>query len=156
MVVFPVSRGVSNRSFGASLDALLDRQANRVAGDSQARQPQPQVPQMDVSESDSAYTIVLNAPGVTREELKVSVQGRRVEVSAAATTPSAPAASAETEPAESQRLLYSERAVPRYARTIVLPAEVDQASSQAKLENGVLTLKLAKRVPTGATQLSIN
>ena len=47
------------------------------------------------------------------------------------------------------------RALPRasaaaYARTVVLPAEVDQAQSQAKFENGVLTLTLAKKVPAGA------
>jgi len=41
------------------------------------------------------------------------------------------------------------------ARTVVLPAEVDQAQSQAKFENGVLTLTLAKKVPAGATQPSI-
>jgi len=43
----------------------------------------------------------------------------------------------------------------RYARTVSLPAEVDQTASQAKFENGVLTLTLAKKVPAGATQLKI-
>ena len=44
----------------------------------------------------------------------------------------------------------------RYARTVSLPAEVDQAASQAKFDNGVLILKLAKKVATGATQISIS
>ena len=42
------------------------------------------------------------------------------------------------------------------ARTVSLPAEVDQSASQAKFENGVLTLTLVKKVATGATQLAIN
>ena len=42
-----------------------------------------------------------------------------------------------------------------FARTVSLPAEVDQHASQAKFENGVLTLVLAKKVATGATQLQI-
>ena len=42
-----------------------------------------------------------------------------------------------------------------YARTVSLPAEVDQQASQARFENGVLTLVLAKKVATGATQLQI-
>jgi HSP20 family protein len=159
MVVFPVARRVSsplfNRSFGASLDALLDRRFSRDASE-----VAPLVPQMDVSESDTAYTIVLNAPGVTREQLKVSVQGRRVSIDANAVAQTeAPAAEAPAQAADSvpaQRLIYSERAAARYSRTIALPVEVDQASSQAKLENGVLTLTLTKKVPTGATQLSIN
>ena len=54
-----------------------------------------------------------------------------------------------------ERVLYRERSAAAYARTVVLPAEVDQAQSQAKFENGVLTLTLAKKVPAGATQLSI-
>ena len=60
----------------------------------------------------------------------------------------------QAKPAE--RVLYHERGVPLYERTIVLPAEVDQATSQAKVENGVLTLTLAKKVPTGALQISIS
>ena len=52
-------------------------------------------------------------------------------------------------------MLYRERSTAAYARTVVLPAEVDQAQSQARFENGVLTLTLAKKVPAGATQLSI-
>ena len=60
---------------------------------------------------------------------------------------------ADAKPAE--RVLYRERPTAAYARTVVLPAEVDQAQSQAKFENGVLTLTLAKKVPAGATQLSI-
>jgi HSP20 family protein len=52
-------------------------------------------------------------------------------------------------------VLYRERSTAAYARTLVLPAEVDQTQSEAKFENRVLTLTLAKKVPAGATQLSI-
>jgi len=38
-----------------------------------------------------------------------------------------------------------------------LPQDIDVAASEAKLENGVLTLKLGKLVPVSqATQLQIN
>jgi HSP20 family protein len=38
-----------------------------------------------------------------------------------------------------------------------LPLDIDVAASDAKLENGVLTLKLGKRVPVSqAAQLQIN
>ena len=46
-------------------------------------------------------------------------------------------------------MLYRERGAAQYARTVSLPAEVDPAASQAKVENGVLTLTLAKKVATG-------
>jgi HSP20 family protein len=152
MVVIPISHSVAtplfSRSVGASLDALLGNGIRYARADSRSRRDQPQVPQMDVLESDTAYTVILNAPGVAREELKVSVQGRRVEIEAQSAAPAALP--------EGQRSVYSERPSARYARTIALPAEVDSASSQAKLENGVLTLTLNKKVATGATQLAIN
>ena len=115
---------------------------------------------MDVAESDAAYTIVFDVPGTTREQLKVSVEGKRVVLStvAASEAAAAPAEGAEAPVADTkltERVLYRERSAAAYARTVVLPAEVDQAQSQAKFENGVLTLTLAKKVPAGATQLSI-
>jgi HSP20 family protein len=107
-------------------------------------------PALDVSETDTAYSVAFDVPGVTREQLKVSVEGRRVSVETVAEA--APAATDTAAP----RVLYRERNTARYARTVSLPAEVDQSSSSAKFENGVLTLTLAKKVPTGATQLSIS
>ncbi len=103
---------------------------------------------MDVTESDTAYTVVLDVPGVAKAQLKVSVEGRRVSVE---TTDAVP-----VEGQDAQRVLYRERTAARYARTVSLPAEVDQAASQATFENGVLTLTLTKKVPTGATQISIS
>ena len=80
---------------------------------------------------------------------KVLVEGRRVSIE----TVDLPKAEA---PKDAARSLYRERSTARYARTVSLPAEVDQTASQAKFENGVLTLTLAKNVAAGATQLNIN
>jgi len=114
-----------------------------------------------VSETDSHYTLQLDVPGVTREQLKVTVEGRRValetvDAPVAAAPDAAPANAVPAPAAPAVRELYRERSTARYARTVSLPAEVDQAASQAKFDNGVLTLTLAKRVPTGATQISIS
>ena len=103
---------------------------------------------MDVTENDTAYTVVLDVPGVSKAQLKVSVEGRRVSIDTADAAP--------VEGQDTQRVLYRERTTAHYARTVSLPAEVDQAASQATFENGVLTLTLTKKVPSGATQLSIN
>ena len=109
---------------------------------------QARVPALDVVESDSAYTLTLDLPGLSKEQLKITAQGRRVSIEAGE------ARAAETR--DGERVLYRERASAHYARTVSLPAEVDQAASSAKFENGVLTLVLAKRVPTGATQIAVS
>jgi HSP20 family protein len=107
----------------------------------------------------ASYTIVLDVPGSTRDQLKVSVEGRRVTLTTAAASETPVQSQGEGQPAvdakPATRVLYRERSASVYSRTIVLPTEVDQAASQAKFENGVLTLTLAKKVPAGATQLSI-
>ena len=166
MFVLPVSRthALARRdarvsAFHGLVDRLFDESYDRYL--SGAAEGTARTPAMDVSESDTAYTLAFDVPGAAREQLKVSVEGRRVVLSTvAAVAPEAPAAvegeaapQADAQPAV--RTLYRERAAARYARTVSLPAEVDQAASQAKFENGVLTLVLAKKVPAGATELSI-
>ncbi len=166
MFVLPLSRPASlvrrsavSPAFDSALDRLFDESFDRYFGGSTAG-AKTRTPSMDVAESDAAYTLVFDVPGTTREQLKVSVEGKRVVLSTVAASEAAAAPAegtqapvADAKPAE--RVLYRERPTAIYARTVVLPAEVDQAQSQAKFENGVLTLTLAKKVPAGATQLSI-
>ena len=150
MFVLPLAR-TSHRAvapqFSRFIDRLFDESFERVSSPTPSR-----TPALDVSETDAGYTVAFDVPGVTREQLKVSVDGRRVSVE----TVDATSASASSPESAAPRVLYRERSSTRYARTVSLPAEVDQASSTAKFENGVLTLTLLKKVPTGATQISIN
>ena len=164
MFVLPLSRPASlvrrtavAPAFGSAIDRLFDESFDRFFGGSTAG-TDTRTPSMDVSESDAAYTIVFDVPGTTREQLKVSVEGKRVVLSTTASEAAVPAEGTQSPVAEAKpadRVLYRERSTAAYARTVVLPAEVDQAQSQARFENGVLTLTLAKKVPAGATQLSI-
>lgn len=141
MFVFPTAtRRVAPVALSRAIDHLFNE---RALAD------EPRVPALDVTESDTAYTLSFDLPGLSKEQLKVTVQGRRVSIE---TTTAAAAKEAK----EGERVIYRERSAAQYARTVSLPAEVDQSTSTAKFENGVLTLTLAKRVPTGATQISIN
>lgn len=106
-------------------------------------------PRLDVLETDGAYSVALDMPGVAREQLDVSVVGRRIEVS---TRPAA--APADTAPAG--RVLYRERATAPYARSLVLPEEVDPAQTQARLDNGVLTLTLPKRSAAASARIQVS
>ena len=147
MFVLPLARPVHRSAmpqFDRFIDRLFDESVERTTS---------RTPALDVSETDAGYIVTFEVPGVTREQLKVSVEGRRLSietVDVAAATVAGQAKDA------APRVLYRERSTARYARTVSLPAEVDQASSTAKFENGVLTLTLAKKVPTGAIQININ
>ena len=169
MFVLPVSRA-SSRSlaphFSRAVDRLFDESFDRYVGGS-VPGGAVRTPALDVSETDTTYTVALDVPGVAREQLRVTVEGRRVDIETVEPTPPEAAEGALAEAAQAAqaaqataqtaapRVLYRERSAARYARSVSLPAEVDQGASQAKFENGVLTLTLAKKVPTGATRLSI-
>ncbi|ALT77079.1 Hsp20/alpha crystallin family protein [Paucibacter sp. KCTC 42545] len=115
-------------------------------------------PALDVSETATAYTLQLDMPGVSKEAIKISIEGRRVSIDAEQAKP-APAptnADASQPPAPAAQLLYRERALTRYSRSVSLPQEVNQADSNAKLENGVLTLTLVKRQAAGASHLTVS
>jgi len=157
MFVLPLSRTASRAvapHFARAVDRLFDDSFDRYFGGAASG---TRTPALDVSETDTAYTVAFDVPGVTRAQLKVSVEGRRVSLDTV-DEPKAEAVvgTADATTAAAPRVLYRERSAARYARTVSLPAEVDQAASQAKFENGVLTLTLAKKVATGATQLSVD
>ena len=159
MFIVPVSRraAVRSRHFDRLFDNAFDHLFSQPAADSAPVRR----PAIDVTESDRGYVVTLDVPGVTREDVKVSIDGRRVSIVAEARAAEAPAADAtaaaeatET-PKSTDRVILRERAFASYARSFTLQSEIDQASSQAKLDNGVLTLTLVKRDPV-TTQISVN
>lgn len=158
MFVLPISRTATRPvmpPFGRIADRLFDESIERCFGGA-ARGTR--TPALDVSESDTAYTVAFDMPGVTREQLKLTVEGRRVHLETVETpTADAPGATPAVDAARpaAARVLYRERTAARYARTVSLPAEVDPGSAKARLENGVLTLTLAKKLAAGATRVTI-
>ena len=105
-------------------------------------------PALDVSESDRSYTVRLDLPGVTKDDVKVTIDGRRVNVEASTKK--------EEERKEGDRVVYSERAVTSFARSFTLPTDVDSAESGARLDNGVLTLTLPKRGGAASAQIKVS
>lgn len=105
-------------------------------------------PALDISEDDKAYSVTVDMPGVAKEAVKVRVEGRRVHIETATEEAAAPT--------DGSRVLYRERRAASYARSFSLPVEIDQTQSQARFENGVLTLNLVKRVAENGGQLTVN
>ena len=86
-----------------------------------------------IEQNEQSYTLSFDVPGVSREQLNIGIEGNVV------------------------RIATKEAAPRQYKQTYELPQDIDVATSEAKLENGVLTLKLAKQVPASkVTELVIN
>src|SRR5579862_667652 len=107
MFIVPVSRHAAARArhFDRLFDGALDQFFAQPADSAPVRRPA-----IDVSESDAGYVVTLDVPGVTREDVKVSIDGRRVSIVAEArATEAAPDTAETTKPAE--RVVLRERAV---------------------------------------------
>ena len=105
-------------------------------------------PALDVAESEAGYKVNLDLPGVTKEDVKVAIDGRRVSVSAQSQRD-------ETQ-RDGERVIYRERAAASFERSFALPEEIDQEASLAKLDNGVLSLTRAKKRVAAARTLTVN
>ena len=82
---------------------------------------------------DKPLEMSFDVPGVSREQLSIGIEGNVIRI--------------ETLP-EAKR---------QYKAAYELPQDIDVAQSEAKLENGVLTLKLVKVQPESkAVKLTIN
>ena len=77
-----------------------------------------------VTQNDKATTLQLDVPGLAREQLQISIEGNVVKLQSVAGAPR------------------------QVQRAWELADEIDATASTAKLENGVLTLTLARMVPT--------
>jgi HSP20 family protein len=143
MFLVPMSR--ESRQLSRLFDDTFERFFGSVA---QAEGSTARSPALDVSESDRSYTVRLEMPGVAKEDVKVSIDGRQVSVQAQSQR--------DDEKKEGDRVVYRERSVSSYARTFTLPLEVDQAEAGAKLEHGVLTLTLPKRGSRAGAQLTVS
>lgn len=98
-------------------------------------QPGTWLPSIDLIETDQAYMLSAELCGVAREDVELSVEGRRVELSGRRQLP-----------VEGHNFLRMERSYGPFRRVFELEAEVDPERTVAHLERGVLEIYLPKRV----------
>ena len=102
---------------------------------------------IDVSENDQAFSVRAEIPGVNKQDIHVSVDGSIVTLSAEIRQHDAER--------EGEKLLRSERYYGSVSRSFQLPAEVDEAQSKARYENGILLLSLPKKVSNSPQRLTV-
>ena len=91
---------------------------------------------IDVNEDDKSYKIKADIPGMKKEDIAISVDGRQVEIRAENKN--------QVEKKDGS-CLYSERTEGSVYRSFTLPVEVDGTSAEAKYDGGVLSLTLPKK-----------
>lgn len=91
------------------------------------------VPLSDIEETDDAYQVELDLPGAKKDDIEISLSGRRLTVSGQVK---------ETERTGVVR--RRTRSQGQFYFEVQFPGEVDEQGVTASLENGVLTIRVPK------------
>lgn len=146
MFLVPMTRNAS--AFPRGLERFFDDSLFDFFGDTRESPAGVRSPSLDVSETEHSYTVKLDMPGVNKDAVKITIDGRQVSVDAEQQQ--------DTEKKDGERVLYRERSVSRFSRSFTLPEEISQSDSKAKMDDGVLTLTLAKRARSAGSQLRVS
>ncbi len=103
---------------------------------------------LDISENGDTYQVSAEMPGVKKEDIKVSVEGNLVRISAEAKK--------ESEEKKGDQVLRSERYYGRLERAFTLDGDVDDTKVDAKYADGVLKLKLPKKAASASRRITVN
>lgn len=124
--------------FSSSIDDLLRGFFVRpVNFESQFRGLERPAPiRMDVYETENAYRVVAELPGVRKEDINITINAAEVAISADAKR--------EQTVGDGEKALLNERFEGKYYRAFTLGHEVDEANAQARYTDGVLELTLPK------------
>ena len=100
-------------------------------------------PSVDISQSDREWCIEADLPGVTRDQIEVSVQDRHLMLSAQMRQESdqGPDGSGQGEPRQYHR---RERRYGYFQRVIPLPENIDERNIRCEFKNGVLIVHVPK------------
>jgi HSP20 family protein len=93
---------------------------------------------IDVTETDAAYVVKADLPGMRKEDIHVEIEGAQVMISAEVKK--------EVPPVREGRVLRTERTTGFASRVFTLGFEIDRSKAVAAYLDGVLTLTLPKLV----------
>lgn len=110
------------------------------------RSAEPRI-RMDVEESDAAYLVQAEIPGVKKEDIQVEVEGNVVSISAELKR---------GQDDTSGTVLRSERFYGAQRRSFTLARKIDAAKVEAQYADGILSLVLPKLAGKSGRQVTVN
>ena len=134
----PFSSSLRTTPFGR-FDELFENLENSPMF--RSMDPMPRI-KMDVVEKENAYQVHAEIPGAKKEDIRVSIEGNTVTISAEVKSAS--------ERKEGERVVQSERYYGRESRSFSLDHDIDESKATARYDNGVLELTLPVRAGSNA------
>jgi HSP20 family protein len=103
------------------------------------------IPYADIYETDDALCVVMEMPGVEKEDINVALENDVLRVDG----------QIDFSKYEGMEPVYTEYNVGHYTRSFTLSNKIDQEQISAQLEDGVLTLTLPKARQAQPRRISI-
>jgi HSP20 family protein len=113
---------------------------------SMMRWEEPAIP-VEVQELDNAYLMTAELPGVSKEDIDISIAGNQVTISAEVK---------QEKMAADAKEWCNERLYGKFSRSIQLPLEIEENGAEASYADGLLHLTLPKKASSVAKRLEIH
>lgn len=104
----------------------------------------PWVPFADVSETEDCYLVEAELPGVSKDQINVQLDDRELIITG------------EVREEERERMHHRMRRTGRFEFRTLLPGEIETEGVDAKLRDGVLTVKVPKAQVTKPRQIEVS
>lgn len=105
------------------------------------------IPPADIQESSEELNITLELPGMTKDDVEVTVDNGVLSIRGERTF---------EEAKEGETYHRVERAYGEFERAFQMPRSVDAGKVQARFDNGVLSITLAKREESKPKQIQVD
>jgi len=102
------------------------------------------VPNVEVSEKDGNYVVSVALPGFKKEDIDIEVAGNELRISGKYER-------RETD----EKTRYTEMRQASFARTIVLPQEIDANKINARFEDGIVRITAPPVTPISARKVTV-
>lgn len=103
-------------------------------------------PPINITEKDNAYLIEMAAPGYSKEDFKIDMEGNLLNISSE---------KKQEQKEENEKSIRKEFSYKSFKRSFTVDEKIDTDNIQAKYENGVLQLELPKRQEAAKNNKSI-
>lgn len=101
----------------------------------------------DVTEDDKAYFVNAELPGVKKDDIEVTINGRQLSIKAEVKH--------EKEQRKGEKVVHSERYHGEVFRSFTFDQEANAAETEANFENGILHLRIPKVSGTQSKRIKI-
>jgi HSP20 family protein len=138
-----MTKVLSPNRFAQELEQVLDEaiSTRRPSGNGH-----PLVPRSAITENDDQFSIVLELPGMSKDDIKVSVKDGKLTVYGERKFDLTD---------ENTRLVNSEIKTGRFERSYKLPETIDTEKISADYRQGMLYIGLAKREETKPREIEV-